>query len=162
MMSLLLRATALTAVYLLCLTSLAPGDILVGIVLSVALVAAGRRIRPAGPTPDVPLARRLAAVPGMVGGTVLDLATSTWHTVAWCVHPRPSPAGLVTVPIPPCGPSSAAVWGVRVGITPDTVVVQLDEEEGRMLLHVLDARDPEAMRAAQLASYQRRQRRVFP
>ena len=68
----------------------------------------------------------------------------------------------MTVPIPPCGPSSAAVWGVRVGITPDTVVVQLDEEEGRMLLHVLDARDPEAMRAAPLASYQRRQRRVFP
>jgi multisubunit Na+/H+ antiporter MnhE subunit len=162
MTSLLLRVAALTVVYLLCLTSLAPGDIVVGIVLSVALVAGGRRIRPAGPPPSVTLAGRLAGVPGLVGGTVLDLAGSTWRTVAWCLHPRPSPAGLVTVPIPPCGPSSGAAWGVRVGITPDTVVVQLDEEQGQMLLHVLDSRDPDAVRADQLASYQRRQRRVFP
>jgi len=51
---------------------------------------------------------------------------------------------------------------VRVGLTPDTIVVELDNEEGRMLLHVLDARDPDAVRAGQLESYERRQRRVFP
>ncbi len=62
-----------------------------------------------------------------------------------------------------------AVWcavgcgvGVRVGITPDTVVVELDEERGRMLLHVIDASDPDAVRSEQLRSYERRQRRVFP
>jgi multicomponent Na+:H+ antiporter subunit E len=52
--------------------------------------------------------------------------------------------------------------GVRVGLTPDTVVVELDEERGEMLLHVIDARDPDAVRAEQLHSYRRRQRRVFP
>lgn len=31
-----------------------------------------------------------------------------------------------------------------------------------MLLHVLDARDPDAVIAAQTDSYERRQRRVFP
>jgi multisubunit Na+/H+ antiporter MnhE subunit len=51
---------------------------------------------------------------------------------------------------------------VRVGITPDTVVVELDEERGRMLLHVIDASDPDAVRSEQLRSYERRQRRVFP
>jgi len=66
------------------------------------------------------------------------------------------------VPIPPCPPPSAGAWGVRVGLTPDTIVVELDNEEGRMLLHVLDARDPDAVRAGQLESYERRQRRVFP
>jgi multisubunit Na+/H+ antiporter MnhE subunit len=80
----------------------------------------------------------------------------------WCVTPRRTPPGLVTIPIPPCPPTSAAAWGIRVGITPDTVVVDLDEERGRMLLHVIDARDPDAVRAEQLDSYRRRQRRVFP
>jgi multisubunit Na+/H+ antiporter MnhE subunit len=150
-----------TTIYLLVLTSVAPGDVLVGILLSVLLVAAGRRIRPLGPPQAVPLARRLAGVPVLVGGTAVDLARSTWRTATWCLHPRRTPAGLVTVPITPCRPSSAAAWGVRVGITPDTVVVGLDNERGLMLLHVLDARHPDAVRAAQLDSYERRQRRVF-
>ena len=58
----------------------------------------------------------------------------------------PHPPGLVTVPIPASTPPSAAAWGVRVGLTPDTVVVELDEERGEMLLHVIDARDPDAVR----------------
>lgn len=162
MISLLLRVAALTAVFLLVLTSLAPGDVLLGIVLSVALVAAGRRIRPLGPPSDASLARRLAGVPALVGGTLVDLAGSTWRTAVWCLSSHRTPAGLATVPIPPCAPSSAAAWGVRVGITPDTVVVEIDNNQGWMLLHVLDAGDPDAVRAAQLDSYERRQRRVFP
>jgi multisubunit Na+/H+ antiporter MnhE subunit len=162
MTGLLLRVAALTAIYLLVLTSVAPGDVLVGIVLSALLVAAGRRIRPLGPAPGVPLARRLAGVPGLVAGTAVDLVGSTWRTAAWCLRPGRTPAGLVTIPIPPCPPSSAAAWGIRVGLTPDTVVVELDDERGRMLLHVIDARDPDAVRADQLDSYERRQRRVFP
>jgi hypothetical protein len=31
-----------------------------------------------------------------------------------------------------------------------------------MVLHVIDAADPDAVRAEQLDSYERRQRRVFP
>lgn len=162
MIGLLLRVAALTAIYLLVLTSVAPGDVLVGIVVSASLVAAGRRIRPLGPRPDVPLARRLAGAPALVAGTAVDLVGSTWRTAAWCLRPARTAAGLVTVPIPPCTPSSAAAWGIRVGLTPDTVVVELDEERGRMLLHVIDARDPDAVRADQLDSYERRQRRVFP
>jgi len=158
----LLRVAALTAIYLLALTSLAPGDIMVGIVLSLLLVTAGRRIRPLGPSVGVPLARRLAGVPSLVGGTLVDLVGSTWRTAVWCLSPRRTPAGLVTVPIPACPPQSAGAWGVRVGLTPDTVVVEFDNEQGRMLLHVLDGRDPDAVRAGQLESYERRQRRVFP
>jgi multisubunit Na+/H+ antiporter MnhE subunit len=79
-MTALLRIAGLTAVYLLALTSLRPGDILVGLVLSVLLVAGGRRIRPFGASPDSRLGRRLAGVPALVGGTLVDLATSTWRT----------------------------------------------------------------------------------
>ena len=58
---LLFRVATLTAIYLLVLTSVAPGDILVGIVLSLLLVAAGRRIRPLGPPIGVPMMRYSAA-----------------------------------------------------------------------------------------------------
>jgi multisubunit Na+/H+ antiporter MnhE subunit len=161
-MNRVLRVVVLTAIYLLVLTSVHPGDVLVGVVLAVALVVGGRRIRPLGPPSPQPLARRLAGMPALLGGTLVDIVRSTWTTALWCVHPRRTPPGLVTIPIPPCPPTSAAAWGIRVGITPDTVVVELDEERGRMLLHVIDAGDPDAVRAEQLDSYRRRQRRVFP
>ena len=161
-MNIVLRVVALTAIYLLVLTSVHPEDILTGVVLAVVLVAAGRRIRPLGPPPVESAARRLVGVAALVGGTLVELVRSTWRTALWCLNPRRSPPGLVTVPIPPCPPTSAAAWGVRVGITPDTVVVEVDEERGRMLLHVIDARNPDAVRAGQLDSYRRHQRRVFP
>ncbi|GAA3463747.1 Na+/H+ antiporter subunit E [Saccharothrix longispora] len=162
MIALLLRVLVLTSVYLLALTSLHPGDVLVGLVLSGALVAVAGRVRPHEPPPRAELGRRLAGVPALVGGTLVDLAVGTWRTAACLVGRGPSAAGLVEVPIPRGGPASAAAWGVRVGFVPDTVVVEVDEERGRMLLHVLDARDPDAVVAGQLDSYRRRQRRVLP
>ena len=77
-------------------------------------------------------------------------------------EPAPHAARLGHRADPAVRPPSAAALGVRVGITPDTVVVELDEERGRMLLHVIDASDPDAVRSEQLRSYERRQRRVFP
>ena len=160
-MNIVLRVVALTAIYLLVLTSVHPGDVLTGVVLAVALVAAGRRIQPLGPPPSEPWH---GGSPGCLRSSVGRWSSSfgaPGHCL-WCLNPRRSAPGLVTVPIPPCPPTSAAAWGVRVGITPDTVVVEIDEERGRMLLHVIDARDPDAVRAGQLDSYRRHQRRVFP
>jgi multisubunit Na+/H+ antiporter MnhE subunit len=68
----------------------------------------------------------------------------------------------VEIPIPRTGPTSAAAWGVRVGFVPDTVVVELDETRGTMLLHVLDAPDEQAVIAEQHDANRRRQRQVFP
>ena len=85
------RVVVLTAVYLLVLTSLHPGDILTGVVVSVLLVAAGRRIRPLGSVVDEPLKRRLAGVPTLVGGTLVDLITSTWRMARWCLSARRTP-----------------------------------------------------------------------
>lgn len=164
MISLLLRVVALTSVYLLALTSLRPGDVLIGLLLSTSLVVVAGRVRPNGPprTPLADLGRRLAGVPALIGGTLVDLVVGTWQTAVTLVRRGSTAPGLVEVPIPRTGPVPAAAWAVRVGFVPDTVVVEVDEERGRMLLHVLDARDPEAVVAAQLDSYRRRQRRVFP
>ncbi|MCT2582151.1 Na+/H+ antiporter subunit E [Actinophytocola gossypii] len=162
MLALVLRVVVLTAIYLLVLTSLRPGDVLTGLVLATVLVVVARRLRPAEAAASGPLLRRLAGVPALVGGTLVDLVRGTWDTAVCLCGRGPVHGGLVEVPIRPCARAGAAAWGVRVGFVPDTVVVEIDEQAGRMLLHVLDARDPEAVVAAQHDLYERRQRRVFP
>jgi len=162
MIAVLGRIAALTAVYLLVLTSVAPGDVLVGVLLATGIVAAGRLVRrpdraAVGPSP----APRLAGVPALVGGTLVDMARASWQVAGCCLRGRLPAPGLVTIPIGPRA-DSAAAWAVRVGLAPDTIVVEADEERGELLLHVLDARDPDAVRREQLDSYERRQRRVFP
>lgn len=165
MIAVLVRVLALTAVYLLALTSLAPGDVLVGVVLAAAIVAAGRYTHRRDAAPARPLGtspgQRLTGVPALVAGTVADMVRGSWQVAGCCLRGRLPAPGLVSVPIGPDA-TSAAAWGIRVGLAPDTVVVEIDEQRGVLLLHVLDARDPDAVRRAQDDSYQRRQRRVFP
>ena len=165
MIAVLGRIAALTAVYLLALTSLAPGDVVVGVVLAALVVTAGRWIRIPGQAsrpPGTTWPRRLAGVPALVGGTLVDMARESWQIAGYCLRGRLPAPGLVEVPIPRAAPSSAAAWAIRVGLAPASVVVEVDDEQGRLLVHVPDGRDPDAVRRDQLRSYERRQARVFP
>jgi multisubunit Na+/H+ antiporter MnhE subunit len=156
------RVAVLTAVYLLVLTSAAPGDVLIGVLLAAGIVAAQRFVhRSDRPPAHGSAAGRLAGVPALVGGTVVDMARSSWQVAGCCLRGRLPAPGLVTIPIGPRA-DSAAAWAIRVGLSPDTIVVEADEERGELVLHVLDARNPDAVRREQLDSYERRQRRVFP
>jgi multisubunit Na+/H+ antiporter MnhE subunit len=166
MIAVLVRVAALTVVYLLALTSLAPGDIVTGVIIAVLVVALGRRIQ----TPDdlltepppLPWGRRLAGVPALIGGTVVDMARESWMVAGYCLRGRLPAPGLVTVPIERPARGSATAWAVRVGLAPASVVVEVDGTRGELLVHVPDARDPDAVRRSQLLSYEHRQARVFP
>ena len=162
MLGIAVRIVALAAVYLLVLTSLHPADILVGLVLASVLVLAVRRGsgRGGSRTSARSTARRLAGIPMLVYGTVADTVRGTWTVAAHCLG-RPIAPGQVSVPITAPTPGAATAWGIRVGIAPDSLVVDVDEDGQRMLLHVLDASDPDAVVAAQLESYRRYQRRAF-
>ncbi|OBK20081.1 Na+/H+ antiporter subunit E [Mycobacterium asiaticum] len=162
----LARVATLTAVYLLALTSLKPGDIVLGLVLASLIVGlggaiGGRDARPGRP-PGTSVLRRLAGLPGLIFFTAVDMGRGSWHVAQYCLGLRPMTPGLVTVPIEPNMPTSATAWAIRVGLSPDSVVVDVDDKTGELLLHVLDARDPDAVRRAQAASYRRAQRSVFP
>lgn len=165
MIAAIVRVGALTAVYLIVLSSVAPADILVGALLATLVVLAGSAMRrdwhpdrPAGTTPW----RRIAGLPALVGVTVLDMCRASWTVSAHCLGLRPMAPGQVEMSIRPGSPASAAAWAIRVGLSPDTVVVDVDDEKGTLVLHVLDARDPDAIRRQQTVSYERAQRRVFP
>jgi len=158
---LLLTAT-LTIVYLLVLTSLHPGDVLVGALLSAAIARASMVARPTariGP----PLTRRLAAAPAFVLGTLAEMVRGTWHVALYVLGRRrlESP-GIVDIPRGERSSSGVAVWGYTTAISPDEIVLEADDERGVLLVHLLDARDVPAIQARHQRTYERRQRRVFP
>ena len=157
-----LLTVTLTVVYLLVLTSVQPGDVLVGAALSVAIAAASMWARP-GARLGPPIAGRLAAAPALVLGTLVDMVRGTWHVALYVLGGRrlESP-GIVAIPRGERTSCGVAVWGYITAISPDEIVVDADDERGVLLVHVLDARDGSAIRARHEHTYERRQRRVFP
>jgi len=157
-----LFTATLTVVYLLVLTSVHPGDVLVGAVLSAAIAAAATFARPAART-GPPLTRRLAAVPFLVIGTLADMVRGNWHVALYVLGGRrlESP-GIVTIPPGQRTAAGVAAWGYITAISPDEIVLEADDERGLLVVHLLDARDVPAIRARHHETYERRHRRVFP
>ena len=55
-----------------------------------------------------------------------------------------------------------ALWGVLTGEAPDEVPVDVDEARDVLIVHLVDASDPDAVRARHQRAYERWQRRVVP
>ena len=158
----MLLTAALTIVYLLVLTSVHPGDVLVGAVLLGAIAAASTVARP-NPRTAAPLMRRLTAAPALALGTLAEMVRGNWHVAQYVLGGRrlESP-GVVAIPRGERSSSGVAAWGYLTAISPDEIVVDADDERGVLLVHLLDARDAPAIRARHERTYARRQRRVFP
>jgi multisubunit Na+/H+ antiporter MnhE subunit len=157
-----LRTFALTALYLLVLTSMHPGDVLTGAALSAALAAASACAHPRRALGRSWLGR-LAAAPTLVVGTLADMIRGTWHVALYVVGRRSleSP-GIVAIPRGERTALGVAVWGYTTAIAPDEIVVDADDERDVLLVHLLDARDEAAIRARHHRTYEQRQRPVFP
>jgi multicomponent K+:H+ antiporter subunit E/multicomponent Na+:H+ antiporter subunit E len=70
--------------------------------------------------------------------------------------------GLVRIPIGERSERGVAVSALATTLSPGTVLVDVDWERRDLLLHVIDASDPDAVRARLQRFYDRFQRRVFP
>jgi multisubunit Na+/H+ antiporter MnhE subunit len=153
---------ALTTVYLLVLTSVHPGDVLVGALLAAAIAAASITGRPAvrgGP----PLMQRLAAAPALVLATLAEMVRGNWHVARYVLgFRRLESPGIVAIPRGERSACGVAAWGYLTAISPDEIVVEADDERGVLLVHLLDARDVAAIRARHERTYERRQRPVLP
>ena len=157
----LVFTVALTIIYLLVLTSVHPGDVLVGTVLSASIAAASTVARPR--RLGRPLVPRLAAAPALALGTLADMVRGNWHVAQYVLGRRRLDApGIVAIPKGARSSSGVAAWGYITAISPDEIVVEADDERGVLLVHLLDARDVPAIHARHEETYERRQRRVFP
>lgn len=155
----------LAGVYLLSLGSLDPFDMAFGVALA-AVLSLGLRGRleiPPPPASGPPLAARVAAFPLLLAALLADIARGTWDVALRVLHLRPveSP-GIVLVPIGERTPVGVAVTGLFAGLSPGSLLVEVDPRRQAMLFHVIDASDPDAFRDQLDRFYHRYQRRVFP
>ncbi|QYJ16131.1 hypothetical protein Rxycam_01962 [Rubrobacter xylanophilus DSM 9941] len=154
---------ALTLIYALVLASFHPWDLALGALLSAALLFAFRRFVFADPPGEAGLLRRaLYAVP-LCLAILRNILKGTWEVALVTLGLRPlrSP-GIVAVPVGERTPAGVAFSALATTLSPGTFLVEVDWERGVMLIHTIDASDPEAVRREHEEFYRRYQREVFP
>ena len=161
----LLSLACLTLVYAFVLVSFHPWDLLAGVLLSAAVLWAFRAFlfgSEAGRAEGGPPRRMLAFVPFCLA-VARDVAVDGWHVALIVLHLRPlEHPGIVAIPIGERTPTGVAVSSLVTGLTPGSFLVEVDYDRGVMLFHMLDASDPDSIRARLRRFYERYQRQVFP
>ncbi len=160
----LLALAALVLVYLLVLASADPWDIAFGVLLAAGLLVATRHFLFARQLRPIPrLGRRIVAFLPFLAATFWDIVRGTWRVALVVLHLRPlRHPGIVAVPIGERSPLGIAVTALVTTISPGAFLVDIDDDQRVMLLHVIDASDPDAVREEHQVFYQRFQRHVFP
>lgn len=160
----LLALGLLVLVYALVLASVEPWDLAFGALFGGGLLWASRRFvfaekeRPAASLPR----RMLAFVPFAVA-VVWFILKGTWDVTLVVLHVRPlAHPGIVAVPIEERSALGVVVATLETSLSPGSVLVDIDWERRVMLIHYLDASDPDKIRADHRHFYERHQRRVFP
>jgi multisubunit Na+/H+ antiporter MnhE subunit len=150
------RAAGLLTVYLLVLTSVAPGDVLVGTVLAVTIVAAAR---PRSQRPRAGWLRWATALTMTLLSTGREMVIGTVRTARFALGGQAQP-GFVEIPRSGRSRRAVALWGVLTGEAPDEYPVDVDADRDVLIVHVLDASDPAAIRARHDLALERWQRHV--
>lgn len=155
----------LTLVYAMVLVSFHPFDLLFGAVLSAALLYAFRGFvfggEDGGPDSLPGFLGRFVALFPFTWAVVVDVIKGTWEVALVTLHLRPlRRPGVVKVPVGERTPTGVAVSALVTTLSPGAFLVEANEEF--MLLHLIDATDPDAARKKQEDFYQRYQRKVFP
>lgn len=157
-------ALALGVIYLLTLASTDPVDLLMGVVaggILIGLTAPRLQHAPRGEVP--PFAQRLLWFPVFAAGVLADIAKGTVDVALRVLHLRDvERPGIVRVPIEGRTERGVAVSALATTLSPGAVLIEVDWDRREMLLHVIDATDPDGVRAKMQAFYDRYQRRVFP
>lgn len=162
-MSFALRVALLTLVYALTLASFHPFDLILGALLSAASLLALRRFLTLGRGSAGELGRRAVRFPAFAAVVAGGVARGTWEVALAVLGVRPpTRADVVDVPIGERTSTGVAVSALAVTLSPGEVLVDVDWERRVMLIHVLDASDPDAVRARLERFYDRYQRGVFP
>lgn len=157
-------AVALGAVYALTLASADPVDLLMGTALGAALVVGlARRLPETFDAPTLPLVQQASWFGIFVGAVLADIVTGTWDVALRVLHLRAlGRPGIVRVPIGPRSDRGVAISALATTLSPGSVLVDVDWARRDLLVHVVDASDPDDVRRRHQHFYQRYQRRVFP
>lgn len=163
-MSRALAVLLLAAAYLLTLASVHPLDVAVAVAVSACVLYGLRRfLLTDPPLPGLELLRRALRLPLFVLVVLREIVVGTWHVALVVVGLRPlAKPGIVQVPIGDRTPTGVAVTTLAITLSPGELLVDVDWSRGLMLIHVIDAQDPDRIRDRYERIYERFQRGVFP
>lgn len=155
----------LAGLWLLTLGSADPLDVVLGLALGGAIMLAlGKQLRASAvaATP-VPLLTRVVWFPVFAGAVLVDIARGTWDVSLRILSVRSvERPGIVCVPIGDRSERGVAVSALTTTLSPGSVLLDVDWDRREMQWHVIDASDPDAVRAQFQDFYDRYQRKVFP
>lgn len=163
-MSRVVGVILLAAAYLLTLASADPLDVLAAVAISVAVIAGLHRFLLAGPALGLrEVAARAVRLPAFALVVLREIVVGTWQValVVSGVRQLGQP-GIVRIPIGERTPNGVAVTALAITLSPGELLVDVDWDRRVMLIHVIDASDPDAIRDRYERIYEHYQRRVFP
>jgi multicomponent K+:H+ antiporter subunit E len=149
----------LTIMWLLLVQSLSFGQVLLGLAVSTLMTLGFQAVRPVHPH----LHRPLAAL-RLFGRAVVDILQSNLavaRIVLGLTGRREVRSGFVEVPLTVRDPHALAVLAAIMTATPGTVWADLSPDDAVLTVHVLDLRDPQAMRDFIRQRYEGLLREIF-
>lgn len=163
----LLAIASSAAIYSLTLASTEPIDLATGALIG-ALVAwlidsymRGSYIQTARSLP--PVWHRLVWLPIFLLAVLRDVISGTLLVARYSLGFRTvDHQGIVAIPVGDRSNAGVAVSAWATTLSPGTALVDVDWEAGQMLIHVIDASNPDEIRNAMQTFYERYQRHVFP
>ncbi|AUB82053.1 Na+/H+ antiporter subunit E [Candidatus Thiodictyon syntrophicum] len=147
----------LTAVWLLLVNGLAPGQVLLGIFLGFTIPLFSRRFWPE----RSPMRRPLTLL--RFGALVLYDILAANLVVAWLILRGPTRLrpGFVAIPLDLSSELAISLLANTICLTPGTVSALLSPDRRTLLVHALDLDDPAALIATIKARYEAPLRQVF-
>ncbi|HEY8448380.1 MAG TPA: Na+/H+ antiporter subunit E [Thermomicrobiales bacterium] len=157
----------LAVIYMMTLASTQLWDFAIGVILAAGVLAVFRTYlfgNASVPTPGQPsIIRRVIMFFPFALVVIRNIIRETLQVALVTLHVRPLvKPGIVAVPIGERTPLGVTVSALVETLAPGSFLVEVDWEERVMLVHLLDASDPDAVRAEMQDLYDRWQRHVFP
>lgn len=149
----------LTGMWLLLEQSVSLGQLLLGLLLATLMTLGFAAVRPVHPR----LRRPVAAV-RLFGRVVVDILRSNLavaRIVLGLAGKGGARSGFVEVPLTVRDPHALATLAAIMTATPGTVWADLSPDDSVLTIHVLDLRDPEAMRDTIRNRYESLLREIF-
>ena len=133
------------------------GQLVLGVVLAIVIPLLTRSF-----WPDPPRLVRPWRALRFMGVFALDIVTANWRVGRQVIGPlhRLSPA-FVEVPLDLRDPFIATLLGSIVWLTPGTVSLHVDQQRWVLLVHALDAPDPQALVDEIKERYERALKEMF-
>lgn len=153
-----------TVVYALTVASFAWEDLAFGFGLSAAVLFAFRHaLLPQRLPSNLQVIKAVAVFPLFLIVSPKDIVTGTWLVASIVLGIRKlEHPGIVRVPLGRRSKPSAGLAGLVLTLSPGTFLVAMDWEEREMLIHAIDASDPDKLREGYEQFYERYERHVIP